>query len=51
MVVDKPMSKILPEIYEEIMKSQHNNNLLESNKTNRTAYKLKSKEVLVNQTY
>ena len=45
MVVDKPMSKMLPEIYEENNEEPNiTNNLLDSNKTNRRSYKLKSKE-------
>ena len=44
MVVDKPMSKILPEIYEENNKPDITNNLLETTKNKKTKYKLKSKE-------
>ena len=45
MVVDKPMSKILPEIYEENNEEPDiTNNLLETTKNKRTTYKLKSKE-------
>lgn len=45
MVVDKPMSKILPEIYEENNEEPNiTNNLLDSNRTNRSSYKLKSRE-------
>ena len=46
MVVEKPMSKILPEIYEENNEEPNiTNNLLDDNKKKKTAYKLKSKEV------
>lgn len=45
MVVDKPMSKILPEIYEENNEQPNiNNNLLNIKNLKRTTYKLKSKE-------
>ena len=45
MVVDKPMSKILPEIYEENNEEPNiTNNLLEASKQKRNMYKLKSKE-------
>ena len=45
MVVDKPMSKILPEIYEENNEEPNiTNNLLEASNQKRNMYKLKSKE-------
>ena len=45
MVVDKPMSKILPEIYEENNEEPNiTNNLLEASNQKRNIYKLKSKE-------
>jgi hypothetical protein len=45
MVVDKPMSKILPEIYEENNEEPHiTNNLLDTTINKRTSYKLKSRE-------
>ena len=45
MVVDKPMSKILPEIYEENNEEPNiTNNLLNVSNIKKTTYKLKSKE-------
>jgi len=49
MVVDKPLTKILPEIYEENNEEPHiMNNLINNSEPKKNKYKLKSKKEVKN---